>query len=108
MKFPKLVRVAKTKIVGSLKTDAVSEFGVATTIAIDNYCNYQEKSYQKTTSDKREVMIQAEAYFDGDITNNNVVIGGSVTVFNRKMKVASCDYGRNFDGSINYTKLGLM
>lgn len=68
MKWPKLVRNAKTPVRVVLENVDTNSFGEKDAILDENFkCNYQESSSPKYTSEKREVIISGTVLIDGDI-----------------------------------------
>lgn len=109
MKYPRLVKdsVLTTPIEVSIEAEGVDENGAP--LAVSEYsgkCNWQDTARRVITSDRSEVQLTAQAYFDGDICPETASItGGKVTVFGEERRIVQGMKARNPDGSVNYTRL---
>lgn len=68
MKYPKLVRGAKTPVRVVIEAEDSNEFGERP-ILLDKsfYCNYQDSASIKYTSDKQAPTVSGTLFIDGDI-----------------------------------------
>lgn len=111
MKFPCVVpkAVCKTPIRIEIDQEGISVYGEPLEpVAIDCYCNYQDKAKTVLTKEKKEVIITGCAYMPGDIAPELATIsGGTVTIFGEKRRIATGIKARNIDGTVNYTELDL-
>lgn len=111
MKFPCVVpkAVCKTPIHIEIEQEGTSVYGEPLeTIVVDCCCNYQDKAKTVLTKEKKEVIITGCAYMPGDIVPELATIsGGTVTLFDKKRRIATGIKARNPDGTINYTRLDL-
>lgn len=110
MKYPKLVRIAKTPIHVSITAEEPNEFNEREVLVeADLFCNFQGGSKTVYTSDKQAVTILGAAYFDGDIAPGTPFISsGTVNVFGEEKTIFRGIKARNLDGTVNYTKLELV
>lgn len=68
MRWPKLVRNAKTPVRVVVETAETNAFGEKAVILDKNLmCNYQDAASQKNTTEKRETVISGSVLIDGDI-----------------------------------------
>jgi len=107
MKYPRLVRQAKTDIRVTITSEEMSEVGEREIILdADLKCNYQDKAYTKVTTDKQVITLTGKAYFDGDIAPSiPVITGGRIIVFGATREIYRGTKARNPDGTENYTLL---
>lgn len=106
MKWPKLVRVAKTPVKVNIVSEEMNEFGDDTTLFVaDLMCNFQEQ--QKRVMDGKEMVLKyiGIALFDGDFIPDHDFIGaGSIIVNGVVRKIINGSKCRNPDGTVNYIK----
>ncbi|MDD3021462.1 MAG: hypothetical protein PHX61_10885 [Alphaproteobacteria bacterium] len=109
MKYPKLVRTAKTPIHITIASEETNEFGERDHIVNGDFlCNYQGKAKTIFTSDKTAVVITGTALIDGDIApDTGEITGGTVEIFGETREIYTGTKARNPDGTVNYTKLDL-
>ena len=107
MKFPKLVRHAITPVRVIITAEEPDEFGERKTLLDKKFsCNYQDAATVKYTADKQASEVTGTIYIDGDILPSAAVIGaGTVEIFGAKREIVKGAKARNFDGSVNYTRL---
>ena len=68
MRYPKLVRCAKTPVHVTITAEGINAFGERETILDGDFlCNWQDKSQVKYTSKDTAVTVSGSAYIDGDI-----------------------------------------
>ena len=68
MRYPKLVRCAKTPVHVTIAAEEINAFGERETILDGDFlCNWQDKSQVKYTSKDTAVTVSGSAYIDGDI-----------------------------------------
>jgi hypothetical protein len=107
MKFPKLVRHATIPVKVIITAEEPNEFGEKVVLLNKGFlCNYQDAATVKYTADKQASEITGTIYIDGDILPSAAVIGaGTVEIFGAKREIVKGAKARNFDGSVNYTRL---
>lgn len=147
MRFPKLVRHAKTPVRVVIQPEDMNEFGERNVILDKTFrCNYQDVSQVKHSADKQYPEVAGTIFIDGDIlesleivtsdfgltasgtlvlvnsgVDENGVVGyeeheappdipiaGHVYIFGRRRKIKAASKARNFDGSVNYTRLDVI
>ena len=110
MKFPKLVRGAKTPVRVIIEADEPNEFGEKEILLDKQFrCNYQDAATVKYTADKHTSEVTGTVYIDGDILPGAAVIAsGTVEIFGEVRKVGKGAKARNLDGSVNYTRLDVI
>lgn len=110
MKYPKLVRIAKTPIHVLITAEEPNEFNEREVLAeLELFCNFQGGSRTVYTSDKQAVTLSGTAYFDGDIIPDIAFISsGTVDLFGEERTIFRGTKARNPDGTVNYTKLELI
>ena len=110
MKFPKLVRNAKTPCIVKINTEEVGRYGNRSpAVEIETKCNYQAGAFTKVTADKQIITLSAKAYFDGDIAPDvEEISSGEVIVAGHSRKINRGIKARNVDGTVNYTLLELV
>lgn len=110
MKWPRLVREARTKAHVVLEANEISEHGRRDK-ALDAVllCNYQSKARQVLTAEKVLIEIAGVALFDGDICPTLAVLSaGTVTIHGIEHKIYRGSKERNPDGTVNFTRLELV
>ena len=109
MKFPKLVRDPKTPVRVVIESAEMNEFGEKEKLLDSHFlCNYQDAATVKYTNDKQSLNIIGTIYLDGDILPNEVISSGTVEIFGKTFKIGKGAKARNFDGSVNYTRLDVI
>ncbi len=110
MKYPKLVRAAKTPVHVTITTEEPNEFNEREVLAeLDLLCNFQASSKLVYTNEKQSVTLSGTAFFDGDILPGvGFLSSGTVTVFGEERTIFRGTKARNPDGTVNYTKLELI
>lgn len=109
MKFPKLVRNAKTPCTVKIETEELGRYGNRVlSVDIEAKCNYQSGAFTKVTADKQIITLSAKAYFDGDIAPDlPEITSGKCTVLGVTRDIYKGTKARNPDGTVNYTLLEL-
>jgi len=112
MKWPQLVpnRVCGVPIEVHL-TAGVSEDGAPAVVRVLSVnCNYDEKSRQTIDAEGKAVRLSATALFSVDIAPELDQLEGFAFVdgSSRKRVISIAERPRNPDGSVNYTRLGLL
>ena len=110
MRYPKLVRCAKTPIHVTIAAEEINAFGERETILDGDFlCNWQDKSQVKYTSKDTAVTVSGSAYIDGDIqpAAGNLT-GGTVTIFGEQRSIYAVSKCRNPDGTVNYTRIDVL
>ena len=109
MKWPKLVREAKTPCVVQIRTEDVDAEGAPVVFGgAEKFCNYQSRAKKIRTKEKTYVEVSGTCLFDGDICPGLAEIAdGTVEVFGEARRIAAGSKARNPDGSVNYTRLEL-
>ena len=107
MKFPKLIRHANTPVRVILTGEEPNEFGERPILLDKDFlCNYQDAATVKYTADKQASEITGTLFIDGDILPSEAVIScGTVKIFGINREIVKGAKARNFDGSVNYTRL---
>ena len=110
MKYPKLVRGAKTPAHVVIESEHTNEFGERETLLeADLKCNYQDTAKINFTSQKQSSQVTGTIYIDGDILPGVAVISaGFVKIFGEKREIKTGCKARNLDGSVNYTRLDVI
>ncbi|MGN0480347.1 MAG: hypothetical protein ACI4EV_02115 [Lachnospiraceae bacterium] len=111
MKYPCLISAAfcKTPVEVIIEQEGTNEYGEPLPqIKWEGKCNYQDKARTIFTQQKKEVIITGTALIIGDIAPELESISlGTVTVYDKKRKIAQGTKARNPDGTVNYTMLEL-
>ena len=109
MGFPKLVRNPKTPVRVIIEGEP-NEFNEKEVLLDNSFlCNYQNAATVKYTADKHSSEIIGTIYIDGDIAPGIAAIAsGSVEIFGEIRKIGKGAKCRNFDGSVNYTRLDVI
>jgi hypothetical protein len=110
MKYPKLVRGAKTPVHVVIEAEHTNEFGERETLLSDDFkCNYQDTAKINYTAQKQSSRVTGVIYIDGDILPGVAVIStGYVEIFGERREIESGCKARNLDGSVNYTRLEVI
>lgn len=110
MKYPKLVRGAKTPVHVVIESEHTNEFGEREILLeADFKCNYQDTAKINFTSQKQSSQVTGTIYIDGDILPGVAVISaGFVKIFGEKREIKTGCKARNLDGSVNYTRLDVI
>jgi hypothetical protein len=110
MKYPKLVRIAKTPVHVEIESEHPNEFGERKLLLqADFKCNYQDKAQINFKSQKQSSRATGTIYIDGDILPGVAVIAaGHVEIFGERREIESGCKARNLDGSVNYTRLDVI
>jgi hypothetical protein len=110
MKYPKLVRGAKTPVHVVIESEHTNEFGEREILLSDDFkCNYQDTAKINYTAQKQSSQVTGAIYIDGDILPDVAVIAaGYVKIFGERREIKSGCKARNFDGSVNYTRLDVI
>ena len=110
MKYPKLVRGAKTPVRVVIESEHTNEFGERETLLCDDFkCNYQDTAKINFTSQKQSSQVTGVIYIDGDILPGVAVISaGYVEIFGERRVIKTGCKARNLDGSVNYTRLEVI
>lgn len=109
MKYPKLVRNAKTPCYVKVESAEMNSFGARDVLVNDEFkCNYQSSAYTKVTADKQIVTLSGKVLIDGDIAPNvPEITGGTCNVMGVSREIYKGTKARNPDGSVNFTMLEL-
>lgn len=107
MRFPKLIRNAKTAVHVVIEAEDPNEYGERETLLdAELLCNYQDASSVRHTSEKQTPSVTGTLYIDGDILPGVAVIScGRVEIFGEIRKIVKGCKARNLDGSVNFTRL---
>ncbi len=110
VRYPKLVRCAKTPIHITIQAEDINEFGERETILdADFLCNWQDKSQVKYTSKDTAVTVSGSAFLDGDIQEDvGNLTGGTVEIFDETRNIYAVSKCRNLDGTVNYTRVDVL
>lgn len=110
MKYPKLVRCAKTPVHVKVFSEEPNAFGEHETLLdADFLCNYQDAAQLKYTGEKHDIAVTGFIYIDGDIIPSAAVIScGEAVLFGAKRIIHRGCKARNLDGTVNYTKLEVI
>ena len=110
MRYPKLVRNAKTPCHIKVESEEIGRYG-ARDVLIDGdfLCNYQSNAYTKITADKQIVTLSGKVLIDGDIAPAvPEIVGGTCNVLGVSRVIYKGTKARNPDGTVNYTMLELV
>lgn len=109
MKWPKLVRNAKTPCHVKVESEEMNSFGARDTLIDGDFkCNYQSGAYTKVTADKQIITLSGKVLIDGDIAPNvPEIASGQCTVLGVSRDIYKGIKARNPDGTVNYTLLEL-
>ena len=110
MKYPKLVRMAKTPVYVVIEAEHTNEFGEREILLEDDFnCNYQDAAKINFKAQKQSSQVTGAIYIDGDILPGVAVISaGYVEIFGERRIIATGHKARNLDGSVNYTRLEVI
>lgn len=110
MKYPKLVRGAKTPVRVVIEAENPNEFGERETLlSADFKCHYQDVARINFKQQKQSSQVTGVLYIDGDILPGVAVISvGYVDIFGERRKIEVGCKARNLDGSVNYTRLEVI
>jgi hypothetical protein len=110
MKYPKLIRVAKTPVHVIVEAEEPNEYGEREILLDKDFkCNYQDAAQIRFKSQKQSSHVTGCVYIDGDILPGVAVISaGHVVIFGERREIESGCKARNFDGSVNYTRLDVI
>ena len=110
MKYPKLVRGAKTPVHVAIESEHTNEYGEREILLDDDFkCNYQDTAKINFTSQKQSSQVTGTIYIDGDILPGVAVISaGYVEIFGERRVIKTGCKARNLDGSVNYTRLDVI
>lgn len=110
MKYPKLVRVAKTPVHIVIEAEHPNEFGERETLLEGDFkCNYQDAAQINFKAQKQSSRVTGTLYIDGDILPGVAVISaGHVEIFGEQREIETGCKARNLDGSVNYTRLDVI
>lgn len=110
MKYPKLVRGAKTPVRVIIESEHTNEYGERETLLCDDFkCNYQDTAKINFTAQKQSSQVTGVIYIDGDILPGVAVISaGYVNIFGERRVIKTGHKARNLDGSVNYTRLEVI
>lgn len=109
MRYPKLVRNARTPCEVTISTEDIDEDGAPVLGAsFSGLCNFQSVAKTIRKPDATLVSINGIVLIDGDIAPNLAEIAsGYVAVFGLRRSIVSGSKCRNPDGTVNYTRLEL-
>lgn len=110
MKYPKLVRGARTPVHVVIEAEHPNEFGERETLLkADLKCNYQDVARINFKQEKQSSQVTGVIYIDGDILPGVAVISiGYVEIFGERRNIKIGCKARNLDGSVNYTRLEVI
>lgn len=110
MKYPKLVRNARTPVHVVIEAEHTNEFGEREILLNGDFkCNYQDTAKINYTAQKQSSHVTGVIYIDGDIlTGVAVISAGYVEIFGEKREIKTGCKARNLDGSVNYTRLDVI
>lgn len=110
MKYPKLVRMAKTPVHVVIVDENPNEYGERETLLDDDFkCNYQDAGKVNYKQQKQSSQVTGAIYIDGDICPDiAVIVAGYVEIFGERREITSGCKARNLDGSVNYTRLDVI
>ena len=108
--FPKLVRNPKTKVRVVITETKPNEFNEKAILLDDEFlCNYQDVTSVRYTAEKQSPGVTGTIYIDGDILPTAAEIScGYVDIFGERREIAKGCKARNFDGTVNYTRLDVI
>lgn len=109
MRYPKLVRNAKTPCHVKVESEEMNSFGARDMLVDGDFlCNYQSNAYTKVTADKQIVTLSGKVLIDGDIAPDvPEIVGGECNVLGVTRRIYKGTKARNPDGTVNYTLLEL-
>ena len=112
MNYPNLVPpwvlTTKAKVV---LTDGVTVSGAPKIVAeLDLMCNFSEKTTRTLDEERRLITLSGALYFTGDIAPTLERFDGYVYINGGDVRreIYRGERGRNFDGTVNFTKLELV
>lgn len=110
MKYPRLVRNAKTPCHIKVESEEIGRYGACETLVDGDFsCNYQSNAYTKITAEKQIITLSGKVLIDGDIAPElPEITGGECTVLGVTRKIYRGTKARNPDGTVNYTMLELI
>lgn len=109
MKYPKLVRNAKTPCHITVVSEEMNSFGEREKLIDGDFkCNYQSGAYTKVTADKQIITLSGKVLIDGDIAPDvPEITSGKCNVLGVTRDIYKGTKARNPDGTVNYTQLEL-
>lgn len=109
MRYPRLVREAKTDVRVLIEANDINEFGEKECVVEGMFKgNVQDKAMVRYTTEKQLVQVSGNVLFDGDICPKMPVISrGKVTFFGQTREIESVEKARNPDGTVNFTAVYL-
>lgn len=109
MRWPKLVREAKTPCTVTIYDEGIDEDGAPIVHTLsDLLCNYQSKAKTIHMKDKTYIEVSGTCLFDGDICPGVAEItDGKAEIYGEKRRIVQASKARNPDGTVNYTRLDL-
>lgn len=110
MRYPRLVRQAKTPCHVIVQSEEMNAYGARETLLEgDFFCNYQSSAFAKITADKQIITLSGKVLIDGDIAPAvPEIASGSVNVAGVSRMIYRGTKARNPDGTVNYTMLELV
>ena len=110
MKYPKLVRRAKTPVRVVIESPEPNEFNEREILLNKEFlCNYQDSSSLRYSAEKQVQELAGITYIDGDIIPPvQVISAGYIVIFGQQYSIKKGTKARNLDGSVNYTKLEVI
>ena len=110
MRYPRLVRNAKTPCHVKVESEEMGRYGAREPLVDGDFlCNYQSNAYTKITAEKQVVTLSGKVLIDGDIAPAvPEIAGGECTVLGVTRKIYKGTKARNLDGTVNYTLLELI
>lgn len=107
VRFPKLIRNAKTPVHIVIEAEHPNEYGEREVLLDANLlCNYQDAASVRHTSEKQTPSVTGTIYIDGDILRGVAVIScGHIEIFGERREIVKGCKARNLDGTVNYTRI---
>lgn len=110
MRYPKLVRIARTPARVVIESSEPNEYNERVVICDrDVLCNYQDTASIRFDGNKQSPEVVGCLLIDGDpFPEASVIAAGYVDVFGMRMAIAKGAKARNPDGTVNYTRLDVI
>lgn len=108
--FPKLVINPKTEARVIIDDNEPNEFGEREPLLDKVFlCNYQDTANVVYTKDRQQINANGTIYIDGDVAPNVPFISnGKVVIFGETHEIIRGQKARNFDGTVNFTRLDVI
>lgn len=110
MRYPRLVRIAKTPIHVEFAQEGLNVYGEPLDpMVVETVCNFQDSAKTVLTAEKKLIQLSGTALISGDVaTELKSLSGGTVTINGEERRIFQGARCRNPDGTVNYVRLDLV